>query len=86
MRHIYLGWFLFSGAVAASAQTTTRPSAGIPLNLARERAARIHDLRYDIRLDIPETKTDRIRGEASITFTLTEATKPVVLDFASDPP
>ncbi len=60
------------------------PAAGVPLALARERAARVHDLSYDLSLSVPERKSERVTGETTIRFTLTDAARPLALDFAAD--
>ena len=58
------------------------PGRGIPLTLAEERARRVSDLRYDLRLTIPEKVTEPIAGRIAITFVLTDASRPLALDFS----
>jgi aminopeptidase N len=65
-------------AVAAAGPS---PGVGISEALARERAAAISDLRYDVRFAIPERRTDRVTGSVVIRFTLRRA-RPLALDFA----
>ncbi|MEQ1898611.1 MAG: M1 family aminopeptidase [Vicinamibacterales bacterium] len=55
--------------------------AGIGLALARERAATISAVTYDLTFHIPEDASQPVTGEASIGFDLTAPTR-VVLDFA----
>src|SRR5215218_61787 len=55
---------------------------GVPLSLALDRAQRVSDLRYNLHFDVPAEVTARITGTATITFTLKDATRPLVLDFA----
>jgi aminopeptidase N len=73
-------------APAAPMQTPARtdlpPVPGIPLSLAQDRARRISDLRYDLRFAIPAERTAPITGRATITFSLTDASRPLVLDFS----
>jgi aminopeptidase N len=57
------------------------PGPGIPLTLARERAAAITALRYELSFVIPEDTSTPIRGAATIRFHLA-APRRVVLDFA----
>ncbi|MBA3269918.1 MAG: ERAP1-like C-terminal domain-containing protein, partial [Acidobacteria bacterium] len=68
--------------VLALAQTAT-PGPGIPLAVAETRAARIGDLRYDLRLAVPALVTVPIEGTNTITFDLSAATEPLVIDFAT---
>ena len=56
--------------------------AGVSETLARDRASRMSDLRYDVRLAIPRDRTAPIAGDLAITFTLATAGEPIALDFA----
>ena len=60
------------------------PEYGVSLELAQERAARISDLRYALTFDIPEERTAPVTGAATITFSLSDAGRPLVLDFRGD--
>lgn len=63
---------------------TGRPAvieAGIPEALARERAARISDLRYEVTLRIPVTRDQPVTGHMRATFALAD-TAPLAFDFA----
>jgi aminopeptidase N len=51
--------------------------------VAEQRAAVIRDLRYDISLTVPKPVTEPITGRTTIRFTLSDATKPLVIDFAT---
>ena len=57
---------------------------GISETLARDRASRITDLRYALSFTIPAARADRVAGQATITFTLRDASAPLALDFAPD--
>ena len=57
------------------------PEPGVPETLARERAAVIRNLRYDLRLTVPARRADPVTGRIIVRFTL-EAPHRVVLDFA----
>jgi len=57
------------------------PEPGIAESLAKERAARVSDLRYSLRFRIPANRTERITGHATIAFILADAGKPLALDF-----
>ncbi|HEX6973207.1 MAG TPA: M1 family aminopeptidase [Vicinamibacterales bacterium] len=63
-------------------QAPADPAAGVPLAVAEARAARISDLKYNLRFDIPEKPADPIAGRVAITFALKDASQPLVLDFA----
>lgn len=56
--------------------------AGVSADLAAERVERIADLRYALELSIPPAKDTAIAGHVTITFTLRDAARPLVLDFA----
>ena len=58
---------------------------GVPLTLAEERAARVRDVRYELRFSIPEAMTTAVTGSVTVHFTLTDASRPLVLDFAGNP-
>jgi aminopeptidase N len=87
--HTILTALLMASALGGVAQRggspdTTQP--GIPETLARSRAARISDLRYDLSFSIPARRTDRIAGRGIITFTLRDSLEPLALDFEPDQP
>ncbi len=58
------------------------PEPGISQTLAESRAARISDLRYDLSLTITELVGAPIDGQMTVRMTLSNATEPLVLDFA----
>src|SRR3954467_6697035 len=58
---------------------------GVSEPLARDRAARISNVRYDLSFSIPKDKTTAIKGHEVVTFTLLDASAPLVLDFARGP-
>jgi aminopeptidase N len=66
---------------APQGPTPSVPGAGVPESLAKERAARIADLRYALSFTIPADRTERVAGHATITFTLRDAGAPLALDF-----
>jgi aminopeptidase N len=57
---------------------------GVLESLARERAARIRDVRYDLSLRVPLERSAHLSGRESITFTLADPSAPLVLDFEPD--
>jgi aminopeptidase N len=57
------------------------PGPGIPLSLAEDRARRIRDLRYDLHFSIPDIAAAPILGRVTIAFSLTDASRPLALDF-----
>ena len=66
-----------AAALPASAMTS-----GVGEALAAERVERVADLRYTLRLVIPEARDTPIEGEVALAFTLRDALRPLVLDFA----
>jgi len=72
------------GAGACLDDATRAPEYGVSLDLAQERAARISDLRYAVAFDVPEQRTAPVTGLVTITFSLSDARRPLVLDFRGD--
>ena len=62
--------------------TGALPVAGVPRTLAEQRAATISNLSYGVSLSIPEARQDPIIGTIVVEFDLSEATAPLVFDFA----
>jgi aminopeptidase N len=60
------------------------PDLGISEGLARERAARLSNLRYDLAFTIPASRSQPIGGRALIRFSLASAAEPLVLDYMPD--
>jgi aminopeptidase N len=58
------------------------PGPGIPLTLAQERAARVRDLRYELSLSVPAAAAEPVTGAVRASFTLSDPSKPLALDFA----
>jgi aminopeptidase N len=56
------------------------PGPGISEELARDRAAAISSLRYDLSFILPEKRSDPVQGAETIRFVLSTA-RPVILDF-----
>ena len=81
--HIALFAILASFAVSASAQPVAMAQpvpTGIPRSLARERAARVSALQYELHFSlIPHASTTE--GAESLTFSLNNASEPLLLDY-----
>ncbi len=71
-------------ASAAPMQTRLDPDQGISDTLARERAARISNLRYDLAFTIPSVRSQPVSGRALIRFALANTADPLVLDYQPD--
>ena len=85
--HRATGLILAFGAVAGGGcrdETPRPPEYGVSLELARERAARVSDLRYQLFFAIPEARTAPVTGRVTIDLTLSDARRPLVLDFRGD--
>ena len=72
---------LFAAATIVTAQTPN-PDAGIPLEIAQARAARLSNLRYELRLSVPEAVGTSLEGTNTLRFDLAAAGDPLVIDFA----
>src|SRR5215475_7515589 len=70
--------FVLGAALAASAQAQ---EPGVSAALARDRAGRVSNLRYEISFFIPREKTSVVTGRETVTFTLGDASRPLLLDF-----
>ena len=70
--------------VALQGHVNTDPDLGISEALARERAARVSNLRYDLAFTIPAARTQPVAGRALIRFTLASITEPLILDYQPD--
>ena len=57
------------------------PGPGISEALARERAARVSGVRYDVSLTIPAGRQAAVAGRTTIAFSLDDASSPLALDF-----
>jgi len=68
-------------ATPGGAQTAT-PGPGIPLEVATRRAAIITDLRYELALTVPREQTQALTGTITARFHLSDASQPLVIDFA----
>ena len=58
------------------------PEPGISRQLARERASRVSNVRYELRLSVPRDREDSLDAALAIAFTLADASAPLALDFA----
>ncbi len=63
----------------------TTPESGITLALAIDRAQRLGNLHYALQLTLPLDPRAPVTGTLTITFSLSGANTPLVLDFASGP-
>lgn len=57
------------------------PAPGVPADLARERAARLTDIVYELDFRIPDTLTEAIEGRLELAFQITDASLPLAMDF-----
>jgi len=78
-RHLRLPLALALGSLVLGCGDAVEP--GVARELAQYRARTISDLRYDAHFDIPAEKDSAVTGVVDIAFTLSEARKPLVLDF-----
>jgi aminopeptidase N len=74
-----------AGAYLWMRRSPEPPGSGIPLGLARDRAARVSNLRYDVRFQIPAPRAEPVRGSLTARFTLSDAGRALSFDFAQPP-
>ncbi len=82
MRLLALIALLGGAAIPMLPPDTAPPAPGIARDLARSRAARIANLRYDLALTITGLTGAPIEGRIVARFALADAGAPLVLDFA----
>lgn len=77
---------LLCGLLGACGQVDELPiEPGVSLALAEERAGRLSGLHYRLHFAIPAERSQAVRGEVEIRFTLAEAATPLQLDFRAGP-
>ena len=69
---------------SADTQPPAAPGPGVSEALARERAATIKDLKYELSFTIPADRQAAVRGRSIARFSL-EKPQQVVFDFAQPP-
>jgi aminopeptidase N len=67
-------------------QVAGDPERGVSDGLARDRASRVSALQYDLAIDIPAEPEADVTGRVTISFSLSDASAPLALDFAPDRP
>ena len=73
-------------AAAGAWPQVADPAPGVARALAQERARRVSDVRYELRLAIPAQKDQPISGRNVLKFKVAEADGPLALDFDPDRP
>jgi aminopeptidase N len=76
-----LGFMVALTLLTLEAQPPAEPGPGVSEALARERAASIRDLKYELSFTIPADRQTPVRGRSLARFVL-EKPQPVVFDFA----
>ena len=81
-----LFFLIFSLAFAKTgiaAQSTLLPSLepGVSLNLAEQRKLILSDINYELEFTLPGDHRDPIPARGVVSFTLSDASQPLVLDF-----
>jgi aminopeptidase N len=71
-----------AGAYLWMRRSPEPPGPGIPLGLADDRAARVSNLRYDVRFRVPAQRNEPVRGSLTARFTLSDAREALSFDFA----
>jgi aminopeptidase N len=73
---------LAGGAIAGQAQLPlSDPGPGISETLARERAARVSNVRYELSFSIPRDRRAPITGRETVAFALNDTSTPLTIDF-----
>ena len=72
---------MLRGGFVAASPPSESPGPGVSWALARERAERVSDLRYELFFDVPSAATEPVRGTVLLRFHLAGAAKPLSLDW-----
>jgi aminopeptidase N len=84
MKYAKLLLLLLVLSIAVSAQNRVKPmpvEQGVSFQLAQYRHAIISNLIYDIKLLVPESRTEAVFGNITIHFTLKSADQSLQIDF-----
>ncbi|UCC70962.1 MAG: ERAP1-like C-terminal domain-containing protein [Gemmatimonadota bacterium] len=73
---------LLALAIGCRVDRTPDTASGVSWALAQRRADLLSDLRYELRLSIPDSVSERIEGRLSVRFRLSDTGDPLVVDFA----
>src|SRR5258708_18010891 len=73
-----------AGGTSGQPRVAPDPDLGIPEALARERAGRVSNLRYDLAFTIPASRATPIGARVLIRFALASAAEPLVVDYLPD--
>ncbi|MEO6282219.1 MAG: M1 family aminopeptidase, partial [Dyadobacter sp.] len=84
MRKIYLLFVIVLTTLACQQKQATLPEKGVSFALNEYRKKTIDSIHYQIELDIPVKKNERINGKETITFQLNSLDSALVLDFNSE--
>ncbi|MFZ0428210.1 MAG: M1 family aminopeptidase [Acidobacteriota bacterium] len=76
-----LGFALLGLVSSCTGPAPKEPDAGVSLELARERAGRITDLIYSLTFRVPEPPDQSLSGSLVLSFGLSGAGKPLIIDF-----
>lgn len=83
-------WLIGSGLLTLALLFSCRsreaaaPEAGVPFDLARQRAARLDSVSYTLHFDLPAEKTAAVSARLELQFRLSDAGDPLFLDFAGE--
>ena len=78
------GMAVLAAVITLQAPVALDPNLGISESLARERAARTADVRYDLAFIVPAVRSQAVGVREVVRFALKDAAAPLILDFAPD--
>ncbi|HIC8808568.1 TPA: M1 family metallopeptidase [Elizabethkingia anophelis] len=77
-----LSFIIFSSYYHAQIKPSPKVESGVSYELAQFRKSTLSNIKYELDLDIPESKTDRISGTENLTFNYKKQSKvPLQIDF-----
>lgn len=75
------GVMLLAMLFSCSGSRQEKPDVGVPIGLARERAAQISELVYSLTFRVPESTSEPLGGSLVLSFSLSQTSQPLILDF-----
>ncbi|MCT4011034.1 aminopeptidase [Elizabethkingia anophelis] len=77
-----LSFIIFSSCYHAQIKPSPKVESGVSYELAQFRKSTLSNIKYELDLDIPESKTDRISGTENLTFNYKKQSEaPLQIDF-----
>ncbi len=84
MKYFFFAGCLFFTFISCQKSNVIDPERGVSRELNTHRKTVLSDISYSLRLEIPESKNESIKGDVIIQFNLSSAQEPLTIDFNTD--